>query len=225
MYPYVLIGTKASSEARSSAVFQLAYGERFTVTAISQWVQGKTFPLSDTHKHSAVEGDVGVIDLMKWVGCECQGSISIAFVLVFQAHMCNIWPRLSISFQFQSFQFHHTVSQFFFCNCSNNNLFFCLDCAQDPNTLKAINSDPQLYFYSIQLNLFYPIASIRPKWQIRHLPQRALQSTLQPSHPHRKRVRRESTKSLWRSWSRKCISCWNTAIKNSWKYSNEKIWN
>uniref|UniRef100_W5N565 hyaluronoglucosaminidase n=1 Tax=Lepisosteus oculatus TaxID=7918 RepID=W5N565_LEPOC len=33
-------GTKASSEAKTSKVFQSAYGEHFTVTATSQWIQG-----------------------------------------------------------------------------------------------------------------------------------------------------------------------------------------
>lgn len=43
----VCLGTKASSEARSSRVFQSGYGEHFTITTLSQWVQG-------TKKHTAV---------------------------------------------------------------------------------------------------------------------------------------------------------------------------
>ncbi|XP_026233838.1 cell migration-inducing and hyaluronan-binding protein [Anabas testudineus] len=35
----VYLGTKASSEARSSRVFQSSYGEQFTITTSSQWVQ------------------------------------------------------------------------------------------------------------------------------------------------------------------------------------------
>uniref|UniRef100_A0A4W4FZ85 G8 domain-containing protein n=1 Tax=Electrophorus electricus TaxID=8005 RepID=A0A4W4FZ85_ELEEL len=35
------LGTKASSEARSSRTFHSGYGEHFTITTVSQWVQGK----------------------------------------------------------------------------------------------------------------------------------------------------------------------------------------
>lgn len=41
----VLSGTKASSEALSSRVFQSRYGEHFTITASSQWVQGNSYTL------------------------------------------------------------------------------------------------------------------------------------------------------------------------------------
>lgn len=43
--PVVLSGTKASSEALSSRVFQSRYGEHFTITASSQWLQGNTSTL------------------------------------------------------------------------------------------------------------------------------------------------------------------------------------
>lgn len=43
--PVVLSGTKASSEALSSHVFQSRYGEHFTITASSQWVQGNAYTL------------------------------------------------------------------------------------------------------------------------------------------------------------------------------------
>ncbi len=41
---FVCSGTKASSEARSSRVFHSGYGEHFTITTISQWVQGTITP-------------------------------------------------------------------------------------------------------------------------------------------------------------------------------------
>ncbi|KAA8585663.1 hypothetical protein FQN60_004357, partial [Etheostoma spectabile] len=39
IWDFVFSGTKASSEARSSRVFQSSFGDRFTITISSQWVQ------------------------------------------------------------------------------------------------------------------------------------------------------------------------------------------
>ncbi|XP_010766560.1 cell migration-inducing and hyaluronan-binding protein, partial [Notothenia coriiceps] len=53
-------GTKASSEAQSAHVFKSSYGEQFTITTRSQWVQGKWPQSAETHDGIAANqtGDV-----------------------------------------------------------------------------------------------------------------------------------------------------------------------
>lgn len=70
---FVCSGTKASSEARSSRVFHSGYGEHFTITTISQWVQGTNTPLHlcKTHTHDSffwsrlVHGGLGLQNVIK----------------------------------------------------------------------------------------------------------------------------------------------------------------